>query len=171
VCTCEFSLHWESFNVILINARHSMMGVLHLPPCRGGLRRHHVSDSSGPCLSTEESSDAATCPVALWGPRATSVKKIAVGPAMHLRHVCSQGAWHHNIYGLRFTKAHAHGSATVVGKGRMHLTSATVTIKASIMCRHATTLQCQPPQAVDHPCSWLQWWCDPIGWHHAADHV
>jgi hypothetical protein len=36
VCTCEFSLHRESFDVILINTRHSTMGVLHpvSEPCQ-----------------------------------------------------------------------------------------------------------------------------------------
>jgi hypothetical protein len=30
MCTCEFSLHRESFVVILINGRHFMMGVLQM---------------------------------------------------------------------------------------------------------------------------------------------
>jgi hypothetical protein len=30
VCTCEFSLHRESFDVILVDTRHSTMGVLRL---------------------------------------------------------------------------------------------------------------------------------------------
>jgi hypothetical protein len=35
------------------------------PPCRGGLQRHHVSHSPGPCLPNEEGSDAAACPMTL----------------------------------------------------------------------------------------------------------
>jgi hypothetical protein len=31
VCTSEFSLHQESFNVILYDTYHSTMGVLHFP--------------------------------------------------------------------------------------------------------------------------------------------
>jgi hypothetical protein len=30
VCTCEFSLRRESFDMILVNTRHFVMGVLHL---------------------------------------------------------------------------------------------------------------------------------------------
>jgi hypothetical protein len=37
-----------------------------LPPCSGGLRRCHVSHSTGPRLPTQEGSDATTCPAALW---------------------------------------------------------------------------------------------------------
>jgi hypothetical protein len=64
-----------------------------------------------------------------------------------------------------------HASAAVAGKGCTHLTSATVTIKASIMCGHAAILRRQPLKAVDQPWSWLQCPCDPIGWHNAADHA
>jgi hypothetical protein len=65
------------------------------PLCRAGLRCCHVSCSSGPRLTGEEGSGVATCPTSLCGLQASSVKKVDVGPAMHLRYARSQGthAW------------------------------------------------------------------------------
>jgi hypothetical protein len=59
-----------------------------LPPYLGGFRRCHVSHSTEPRLPAREGSDAATCPAAPCGPRASSIKKsLAVLPVQLGTHV------------------------------------------------------------------------------------
>jgi hypothetical protein len=51
--------------------------------------------------------------------------------------------------GPRVPKEHVHDSAAVDSKGRTRLTSAGTIGKAGVTCQHATTVQRQPPQAID----------------------
>jgi hypothetical protein len=80
-----------------------------LPPCWGGLRRCHMSHSSRPTflsrrastlprvpllqtrLPAGEGSGVATCPMTLWGSRASSIKEVNTGSVVHLRLARYQG--------------------------------------------------------------------------------
>jgi hypothetical protein len=104
-----------------------------LPLCSRGLRRCHVPRGFGPYLPAWESSDAATCPADLNGPRISGTKKGLAGLGMQLGTRVSKAR-------LRITEVPARQVAR-----RRHHDPQTVQIGATVPCYSATPTQLTTP--------------------------
>jgi hypothetical protein len=135
-------------------------------PCWGELWRCHVSLSSKLCLPDEVSSGAATCPMA---PGSASLRGEL--RCRHVSHDPRRAVDHRNKERLS-CPSHAARLACFQGTLVRYRGACKICmpLQCRSTCRYSVALQCNVGPA-DHSKTWLQWWYDPTGRYHNADHV